>query len=324
MLRVLSLERLNVTELTAVLGLAQSGVSGTSACCARPAWSRNPARAASSTTRPGRPRPHRRLALLERHFADAADDGAVRADDARLREVQRAARSASKPTAPTPGKLVPGAAGRRGAARSACSAAVAVADVGCGEGYLTIETARWASHVVAIDRSPEVLARARALAARRGVTNVSWEVGEIERLPLADASVDVVLLSQALHHAETPARALAEAHRVVTAGGRVLILDLRAHDQDWVRDRLNDRWLGFEDRALAGLVAAAGFTDVRTATGASLADGPFAVVVATGRNRMPPPRPRLLLPAAPHPRWRDGTMVQRHSLTDADYRGTCR
>ena len=97
-----------------------------------------------------------------------------------------------------------------------------MADVGCGEGYLTIETARWASHVVAIDRSPEVLARARALAARRGVTNVSWEVGEIERLPLADASVDVVLLSQALHHAATPARALAEAHRVVAPGGRVL------------------------------------------------------------------------------------------------------
>ena len=139
--------------------------------------------------------------------------------------------------------------------------------------------------MVAIDRSPEVLARARALAARRGVTNVSWEVGEIERLPLADASVDVVLLSQALHHAETPGRALAEAHRVVAPGGRVLILDLRAHDQDWVRDRLNDRWLGFEDRALAGLVAGAGFTDVRTATGASLADGPFAVVVATGKKR---------------------------------------
>ncbi|HWJ55444.1 MAG TPA: hypothetical protein VNR90_04485, partial [Vicinamibacterales bacterium] len=65
-------------------------------------------------------------------------------------------------------------------------------------------------------------------------------------------------------------------------GGRILILDLRAHDQDWVRDRLNDRWLGFEDRALGGLLAGAGFTDVRTATGASLADGPFAVVVATG------------------------------------------
>ena len=143
---------------------------------------------------------------------------------------------------------------------------------------------RFADHGHDLKGDTDVLSRARALAARRGVTNVSWEVGEIERLPLADASVDVVLLSQALHHAETPARALAEAHRVVTPGGRILILDLRAHDQAWVRDRLNDRWLGFDDRALAGLVAAAGFTDVRTATGASLADGPFAVVLATGKR----------------------------------------
>src|SRR4029079_3591153 len=99
--------------------------------------------------------------------------------------------------------------------------------------------------------------------------SVSWGVGGMGRLPLADASVDVVLLSQALHHAETPAQALAAAHRVVAPGGRILILDLRAPDQDRRRDRLSDRWLGFEDRVLAGLVAGAGFTDVRTATGAS-------------------------------------------------------
>ena len=180
--------------------------------------------------------------------------------------------------------------------------------------------------MVAIDRSPDVLARARALAARRGVTNVSWEVGEIERLPLADASVDVVLLSQALHHAETPARALAEALRVVAPGGRVLILDLRAHDQDWVRDRLDDRWLGFDDRAarrprrrrrlhrrphrdrcLAGRRPVRRrrrhrketlMTDIRATLDSLLA------------------RRVLVLDGAM------GTMVQRHSLTEADYRGT--
>ena len=92
-----------------------------------------------------------------------------------------------------------------------------------------------------------------------------------------------------------------------------------------MRDRLDDRWLGFDDRALAGLVAAAGFTDVRTATGASLADGPFAVVLATGKKRSLMDiratldsllaRRILVLDGAM------GTMIQRHNLTEADFRG---
>jgi SAM-dependent methyltransferase len=99
-------------------------------------------------------------------------------------------------------------------------------------------------------------------------------------VPLADGSVDLALLSQALHHADDPARALAEAARILVPGGRILLLDLRRHDQEWVRERLDDRHLGFDDRQLVDLLTAAGFAEVRTATGASLADGPFAVVVA--------------------------------------------
>src|SRR5205085_5106333 len=61
-----------------------------------------------------------------------------------------------------------------------------VADLGCGEGYLTIETSRWASRVVAVDRSADVLKRARSLASRRHVRNVIWKRGELEKLPLRD------------------------------------------------------------------------------------------------------------------------------------------
>ena len=75
-----------------------------------------------------------------------------------------------------------------------------VADAGCGEGYLSLEAARWAEQVIAIDSSRDVLKRARQLARKRGVTNIVWREGRIEALPLEDASVDVVLLSQALHH----------------------------------------------------------------------------------------------------------------------------
>ena len=134
-----------------------------------------------------------------------------------------------------------------------------VVDLGCGEGYLAIEAAQWARRVVAIDRAPEVLAHARAFAARRRVDNIVWKRGEIERVPLPDTSADVVLLSQALHHAADPARALAEAFRLLRPGGRVLVLDLRDHGEQWVRRKLGDVWQGFAPERLRALLQQAGF-----------------------------------------------------------------
>ena len=136
--------------------------------------------------------------------------------------------------------------------------------------------------MIAVDRSPEVLERARTLAARRRVSNVIWKRGELEKLPIRDATVDVALLSQALHHAADPARALQEAVRILTPGGRVLILDLREHDEAWVRERLGDRWLGFTDDELRRLLAGAGLTDVKITVGARRTGDPFTVLIASG------------------------------------------
>ena len=91
-----------------------------------------------------------------------------------------------------------------------------VADLGCGDGYLTIEASRWASRVIAIDRSRAVLERARGAGAPTPVRNVIWQQRrDRTSCRLRDASVDVAMLSQALHHAADPARALAEAARIV-------------------------------------------------------------------------------------------------------------
>jgi ArsR family transcriptional regulator len=157
-----------------------------------------------------------------------------------------------------------------------------VADIGCGEGYLSVEAALWASHVTAVDRSAEALRLARALATRRGVENITWKRGDLERVPLEDASHDVVLLSQALHHAEHPDLAIAEAARVAAPGGSVLVLDLRAHDQAWVRDQLGDRWLGFTEPQLRTWLEKAGLSRVRVSVGAHLRGDPFTVLVASG------------------------------------------
>ena len=87
---------------------------------------------------------------------------------------------------------------------------------------------------------------------------MTWKQGELERLPLPDASVDVALLSQALHHAERPPARWRGRARSLRPGGRVLVLDLRAHAEAWVRERFGDKWLGFDDQELERLLTDAG------------------------------------------------------------------
>ncbi len=157
-----------------------------------------------------------------------------------------------------------------------------VADLGCGDGHLTLEMAGWASRVIGVDQSRDVLARARALARRQGIKNIEWKRGEIEDLPLAEASVDLAVLSQSLHHAVDPPTALGEAFRVVRTGGRVLVLELEAHDQTWVTDRLGDRWLGFTPAGLTRLMQDVGWQDIDVRSG--LEGSPFGVVVAAGHK----------------------------------------
>lgn len=289
-LRVLSTDRFNVKELTGILGLAQSGVSrhlGLLKDAGLVQEEKDGAytyyRLAHGVTG-GDQAPL--WALLQEQFAASADSKVVKADEARRQEVLRLRRENFEHLGPDTRdgrQLVPG---RSWAAWSRALGLLLppldVADLGCGEGYLTIEAARWARHVVAVDRASGVLDRAKALAERRKLDNITWKLGELESLPLDTASVDVALLSQALHHAAEPARAIAEAARILRPGGRLLVLDLRAHDESWVRDKLGDQWLGFSDDRLRALLGGAGLTDVRVAPGARRVNDPFVVLLAVG------------------------------------------
>ena len=92
------------------------------------------------------------------------------------------------------------------------------------------------------------------------------------------------VLSQALHHVPKPELALRDAVRALRPGGTVLVLELRTHGQDWVRERLGDRWLGFRDESLEDWLVLAGLEDVRVEVGARLKGDPFTVLVASGRK----------------------------------------
>ena len=292
LLRLLSQERLNVSELTGILGIAQSGVSRHLGLL-KDGGLVSEDREAGFTYYSIAPdvrggvNGHAPLwVLLQDQFDRAGATTVGHADNARLEEIRRLRKEnfdAHSGPDTNERQLVPGRSWAAWArALGHLLPPVVVADLGCGEGYLTVETSRWASTVIAVDRSAEVLKRARALATRRRVSNVVWKRGTLERLPIDSDSVDVALLSQALHHAEDPSAVLREASRIVVPGGRVLVLDLREHDETWVRQRLGDRWLGFTPEALRNLLTDVTLTDIKVTVGARRSGDPFTVLIASG------------------------------------------
>jgi ArsR family transcriptional regulator len=137
--------------------------------------------------------------------------------------------------------------------------------------------------VTAVDVSDRALESVKTLAQEHGLKNLSFKRGDIEALPLDDAVVDVALLSQALHHAKDPARAVREASRILVPGGILLLLDLKAHKEEGVK-KLGDRWLGFDEALLRRLLREAGLRDFRFEVGARKRGDPFQVIVASARK----------------------------------------
>lgn len=294
-LRLLDAERLNVSELTSILGIAQSGVSrhlGLLKDAGLVAEERDGGFSyyrIASAVRDGQNGFGGSLwPLLQAQFEAATATAAGRADEARLAEVRRVRQEnfdAHAGPDTNERQLVPGRSWAAWArALGHLLPPVRVADLGCGEGYLTVEASRWASKVIAIDRSATVINRARELAERRHVKNVTWKTGELDALPLKDASVDIALLSQALHHAPDPTKAVKEAGRILVPGGRLLILDLREHEEEWVKARLGDKWLGFSEATLRKLLTSAGLKNIKVTVGARRTGDPFTVLIASAQK----------------------------------------
>lgn len=156
-------------------------------------------------------------------------------------------------------------------------------DLGVGDGLLTLMLAEQAQGVTAVDISEQMLEQLKARAAKQGITNITTIQGDIQDLPLPEASHDVVVASQALHFAESPDRCLAEARRILVPGGRLLVIDLLAHTEDWVREKLHHKHLGFTENDLGELIAVMGFDRVQVTRAARDPQPPhFMTLVATG------------------------------------------
>ncbi len=267
---LLALEQheLTVGELCAVLGLPQSTVSRHLKLLSDEQW--------LTTRQEGTSRFYSRNARLEtgaeRLWSVVAEDLRSSPDQqrdlSRLTEVLAQRRSKSR-------EFFAGAAGSWDELRSELVGTAVgggallglldpdwvVGDLGCGSGHLTALLAPFVKRVVGVDASEEMLAQARTRVS--DMTNAELHLGELETLPLGDSVLDAAVLSLVMHHAPDPRRVLDEAHRVLNAGGRLLIVDLLPHERIEYRERMGHVWLGFSIAQVTEWLRSAGFSRVR-------------------------------------------------------------
>ena len=158
-----------------------------------------------------------------------------------------------------------------------------VADLGAGEGTLSQLLAKNARKVIAIDNSPKMVEFGSQLAKKHGFKNLEYRLGDIEDPPISNSSVDLAILSQALHHAIHPQRAIAAAHRLLKRGGRLVVLDLLNHRFERARELYADHWLGFSEVQLHQFLEKNTFREIEVSVVAREKQSPhFQTVFATG------------------------------------------
>jgi ArsR family transcriptional regulator len=160
-----------------------------------------------------------------------------------------------------------------------------VADLGSGEGLLGELLARRCKKVIAVDNSEKIVAFGAAKARKNRLRNLEFRLGDLQDPPIEPCSVDLVILSQALHHAENPAAAIKAAHRLLRSGGQILILDLVEHDFAQARESYGDRWLGFAESDLHRWLQEAAFKKIEISIVAREEEPPhFQTILAGGEK----------------------------------------
>jgi len=152
---------------------------------------------------------------------------------------------------------------------------IVVADLGSGEGLLGELLARKCKQVIAVDNSDQIVKFGKAKAKKNGLTNLEFRQGDLQSPPIDDNSVDLAILSQALHHAEAPVVAIEQSFRIIKPGGKIMILDLMKHKFDKAKELFGDRWLGFDEGELYQWLESAGFREIEVSAVAREEEEPY-------------------------------------------------
>jgi ArsR family transcriptional regulator len=160
-----------------------------------------------------------------------------------------------------------------------------VADLGAGEGLLSELLARRCKKVIAVDNSEKIVAFGAAKAKKNHLKNLEFRQGDLQSPPIENETADLVILSQALHHAEQPGKALSAAFRILKPGGQVMILDLARHTFEQAHELYGDRWLGFAESELHEWLEQTGFKKIEISVVAREEQPPhFETVLASGQK----------------------------------------
>ena len=120
-------------------------------------------------------------------------------------------------------------------------------------------------------------------AKKNGLKNLEFRLGDLESPPIDPQSVDLVVLSQALHHAANPERAIHSAGKLLVPGGQIMILDLLRHSFAKAHELYGDRWLGFPESDLHRWLEGAGLKKVEISIVAREEQPPhFQTILAGG------------------------------------------
>ena len=160
-----------------------------------------------------------------------------------------------------------------------------VADLGAGEGLLSELLARRCQKVIAVDNSEKIVEFGKAKAKKNGLKNLEFRLGDLQQPPVEVESVDLVILSQALHHAKVPQEAIAAAYKILNRGGQIMILDLLQHNFEKARELYGDRWLGFAESDLHHWLENTGFKKIDISVVAREEQSPHFQTILAGAEK---------------------------------------
>ncbi|MEJ2108797.1 MAG: metalloregulator ArsR/SmtB family transcription factor [Acidobacteriota bacterium] len=160
-----------------------------------------------------------------------------------------------------------------------------VADLGSGEGLLSELLARRCKKVIAVDNSEKIVSFGAAKAKKNDLKNLEFRLGDLENPPIEQNSVDLAILSQALHHAEHPQSAIKAAYNVLRPSGMIMILDLLKHNFKKSFELYGDRWSGFTESELHSWLEGAGFKRIEISIVAREEAPPYFQTVLAGGEK---------------------------------------
>jgi ubiquinone/menaquinone biosynthesis C-methylase UbiE len=160
-----------------------------------------------------------------------------------------------------------------------------VADLGSGEGLLSELLARRCKKVIAVDNSDRIVSFGAAKAKKNQLKNLEFRLGDLQNPPIEKNSVDLAILSHALHHAEQPAAAIKAAYRILRPNGMIMILDLLKHNFDKAEELYGDRWPGFAESDLHRWLEDSGFRRIEISIVAREESPPYFQTILAGGEK---------------------------------------